>query len=393
MVIAFDTFFLTKRLRNVGIYEYTSNLFREFRKIVARNNGIAIRYFACPGYSDDVVMEPPAEGCEAVNSNLLRFHRLWRLGLVSLEAKRIHADLIFSPSPTILPLGLLPVAVTMHDAMGEKLPRKLLGPWSSSVLHRAVWYGCAKLSQRIITCSECSKRDLVEVYNLSPEKVAVAYLSHDQNVFNTLPVEAKTQSSVLAKFGIRRPYILHHGMVQARKNVGRLIQAYQVMRSQRPGLDLQLVLAGPSGWGSESIRGMANGGGSDGQIIFTGALSKEDLAVLVKGAYLCVIPSLYEGFCLPMVEAMACGVATITANNSCMPEISGGVLRYFDALSVDDITAAMRDVLEDNGLRDQLALRGLQRAAEFSWERCAQETLSAIAGVRQGDLQPVCCSA
>jgi glycosyltransferase involved in cell wall biosynthesis len=106
----------------------------------------------------------------------------------------------------------------------------------------------------------------------------------------------------------------------------------------------------------------------------TGQLPDEDLALLVKNATLAVIPSLYEGFCLPMVEAMACGLPTIASNSSCLPEISGGVLEYFDPLSVEAMAHVIQRVLEEPDLRSRLRARGLGRASEFSWERCARQT-------------------
>jgi alpha-1,3-rhamnosyl/mannosyltransferase len=110
----------------------------------------------------------------------------------------------------------------------------------------------------------------------------------------------------------------------------------------------------------------------------TGALNDRDLSLLVRGALLEVIPSLYEGFCLPMVEAMASSVPTIAANTSCLPEISGGVLRYFNPESVDDMALCMETVLLSRDLQAELAQRGRERARKFSWELCAEETLAVI---------------
>jgi glycosyltransferase involved in cell wall biosynthesis len=378
LVIAFDTCFLTKRYRNVGIYEYSRNLLREFRKLEEQDTSIGIRYFASSSYSDDIVLEGSVAGCEAVNTSLLRFHRLWQLGLVTAAAKSVRADVILSPSPIILPLGIVPVAVTIHDAMPERLSQQLLARTVPLPLGRVAYWLAAKLSHKILTISAHSKRDLVEVYNLSPEKISVVYLGYDRNTFNTSPVDSDVRRSLLTSLGIQGPYILHHGMVQLRKNLGRLIQAYGILLNRRPSLRLQLVLAGPFGWGSEQIRQMANRPGEHGKVIFTGALDSRELALLVKGASLCVIPSLYEGFCLPMVEAMACGVPTIAANSSCMPEVSGGVLRYFDPLSEEDMAATMENVLDHSELCEELVTKGLKRASEFSWRRCAQETLAAL---------------
>jgi len=113
-------------------------------------------------------------------------------------------------------------------------------------------------------------------------------------------------------------------------------------------------------------------------VILTGALSDPDLSLLVRGASLEVIPSLYEGFCLPMVEAMACGTPTITANSSCLPEVSGGVLRYFNPNSVEDMAACMEMVVQSRDLQAELAERGREGAQKFSWELCAQETLAVL---------------
>ena len=108
------------------------------------------------------------------------------------------------------------------------------------------------------------------------------------------------------------------------------------------------------------------------------ALPAEDLSILVKNAALCAIPSLYEGFCLPLIEAMACGIPTIASNSSCIPEISAGKLRYFDPLSVEEMAVEMERALTDAGLRKELREAGLRRASEFSWQRCAQETLRVL---------------
>jgi len=113
-------------------------------------------------------------------------------------------------------------------------------------------------------------------------------------------------------------------------------------------------------------------------VIFTGILADADLALLIKGASLAVIPSLYEGFSLPMVEAMACGVPTVASQTSCLPEISGNVLAYFDPLSIEDMASCMQSVLLDSQLSQRLREDGVARAREFSWERCAREALKVL---------------
>jgi glycosyltransferase involved in cell wall biosynthesis len=252
-----------------------------------------------------------------------------------------------------------------------------------NLLERVRIRNAAKFSVKCITDSQCSKKDLVKTYGLPPEKVAVVHLGYDQAVFNSLPADSARQKSLMARHGIRRPYIFHHSVLQPRKNLVRLIQACGHLWSQRRFREFQLVLAGPFGWNYEPILAAANKSGAADQIIFTQALPDDDLATLLKGASLCVIPSLYEGFCLPMVEAMACGTPTIAADASCLPEISGGVLRYFDPLSIHKIANAIATALQDSALRQQLSKAGILRASKFSWTRCATETLAVLASSQQ----------
>jgi glycosyltransferase involved in cell wall biosynthesis len=372
LIIAFDTYFLAERFRNVGIYEYAKNLFEEFQRLTTNNGSIEIRYFVSGGYS---LTSKSSPGFEAISTQLLGWDRLWRRGLVSYAAMRAHADLIFSPSPLIVPLGVVPVAVTIHDAIPIRLSRHIAG--NNRGLRMFTWVA-ARMSQRILTDSEHSKRDLVEIYNLAPEKVSVVHLGYDQSTFNSSPVNSAAHAALLARLGIRGPYILHHGMVQKRKNLAKLIEAYAILLNRHYNLGHQLVLAGPFGFGSEEIRRMADEGMTRGKVIFTGPLPAEELAQLIKRASLCVIPSLYEGFCLPMIESMACGVPTIASNSSCIPEISGGVLRYFDPQSEEDMAATMEVVLEHSDLQRELVRNGLKRASEFSWTRCAQQTIAAL---------------
>jgi len=179
---------------------------------------------------------------------------------------------------------------------------------------------------------------------------------------------------------MQKPYILHHGVIQPRKNLVRLIEAHQLLLSRRRDLELDLVLAGPWGWKHEKVCEAAKRCSSKrAQVVMAGMLDDDDLALLLKGATLVAIPSLYEGFCLPMVEAMACGIPTVVSNNSCFPEISGNALVYFDPLSIEDIADKIESVLFDSQVRERISRRGIERATEFSWECCGRETLNVVA--------------
>ena len=216
------------------------------------------------------------------------------------------------------------------------------------------------------------------------EKIAVIHDGCDQSLFNTASPDIRAAAALQARLGIDRPYLLHHGTIQPRKNLKRLIEAFNLMRSRDAGLDFDLVLAGQLGWASDETVNAAADSRSRGRVILAGVLGDPDLALLIKGSTLAVVPSLYEGFSLPMVEAMACGVPTIASQTSCLPEISGNGLAYFDPLSIEAMASCMQAVLRDSEMSMRLRQQGIERAREFTWERCARETLDVLTRVGGG---------
>lgn len=375
MVVAFDTWIFRSSHRHSGIYNYAKSLLAQFRVLAQKDLDLSIRLFFDPKYSDHDVDLSASERTETVGTTSLQFHRLWQLGGIIAAAKRAGADLVFSPTSHTCPFGSLPVVTTIHDVTPLTSPS--FGA-VGNLLERIRLRNAAKFSAACITDSEHSKSDLVNAYGLPPEKVTVAYLGYDRSVFNSSPVAPETQRQLLARHGIRRPYIFHHGAIQPRKNLVRLIHACKELWAKSSFDNFQLVLAGPLGWKYQPILSAAREAQAEGKIVFTGPLADDDLACLLKGATLSVIPSLYEGFCLPMIEAMACGVPTIASNASCLPEVSGGVLRYFDPLSVEDIVANVEEALTSSALRVRLVENGLKRSSEFSWDRCAVQSLMAL---------------
>jgi glycosyltransferase involved in cell wall biosynthesis len=298
------------------------------------------------------------------------------LGGASLAAKRIAADVMFSPSCNIFPLRNPPMVCTIHDATPFVMPSQ-----SRSMVRAQRFFlrSAAQRSRAIITVSERSKQDLVKTCNVSPEKINVVHNGYDKERFNEMPADPDKLKALRSRLGVQRPYILHHGVLQPRKNLIRLIEAHQLLLSRRTDLELDLVLAGPAGWEHEKVVQAGKRYSSNrGQVVIPGMLDDDELALLLKGATLAVIPSLYEGFCLPMVEAMACGIPAVVSNNSCFPEISGNALIYFDPLSIDDMADKIEFVLFDSQMRDCIRRRGLKRASDFSWEGCGRETLNVL---------------
>lgn len=376
MKIAFDSWPLSPRFRHQGTYVYATNLVSEFRKAARRCPSLEFSLFAPAGDSNGATFPQESSRFSVVRSALFDRERLWRLCGASLAGTRIGADLMFSPSCNIIPLGKLPMVCTIHDVTPIVMPchaRRIV------LAQKFFLRAAAQRSRAIITVSQCSRQDLVERCGVPEEKVTVVHNGYDRHCFNEAPPDGKKLQELRTRLGIQRPYILHHGVIQPRKNLKRLIEAYRLLLSRHGDLDLDLVLAGALGWDYEQI--FAAGKECQGErekVIFAGTPSNEDLAQLVKGATLVVIPSLYEGFCLPMVEAMACGVPAIVSDNSCFREISANALEYFDPRSIDDIAGTMERALCDSDVRSQIRMRGSHRAADFSWERCGRETLNVL---------------
>jgi glycosyltransferase involved in cell wall biosynthesis len=381
--IALDSWTLASRFRCQGTYVYTQNLLREFKTIVRHDAAVRFSLFASNRNGNDAIHIASEDRFELRSSALLDHDRLWRFGGAGLSASRAHADVMFIPTAATLPVGPVPAVSTIHDVTPITMPSHSA---PVSAMQRLLLKGCARFSRAIITSSECSKNDIVTHLGVPEEKVVVIHDGCDQSLFNTDPPEMAKLAAFHARLGIDKPYLLHHGTIQPRKNLKRLIQAFHLMLAENADLEFDLVLAGQRGWASDEVVNAAAESRGRGRVILAGMLDDPDLALLIKGATLAVVPSLYEGFSLPMVEAMACGVPTIASNTSCLPEISGNALAYFDPLSVEAMAACLQAVLRDSEFRRHLSEKGINRAREFTWERCARQTLAVL--MKAGQARP-----
>lgn len=372
--IAFDSAALNPKYENHGIQVYARKLLTALKSVAPRHE-MEIRPFI--SRTEDCGSFEERAGFRPRKTSLLQFDRLWRYGGAPVAALLDGADVLFSPNGASLCLNpLIPTVTTIHDLTPMVMPhfsRRIAFLLKTLVMHSA------RTSAAIITVSEHSRRDIVRVCSVPASRVHVVYEGYDRAIFHDSKPDPVALESLLSRWAVKRPYILHHGAVQPRKNLTRLVAAYRMMLEQNHGMDFELVLAGPLAWQYEEIVEAAREtAGKRGRVVMTGAISDQDLSLLLRGAALEVIPSLYEGFCLPMIEAMACGVPTIAADNSCLPEVSGGVLRYFDPFSVQAVCKCMTEVLQSNDLQAELAGKGKERAARFSWELCAEQTLDVL---------------
>jgi glycosyltransferase involved in cell wall biosynthesis len=206
----------------------------------------------------------------------------------------------------------------------------------------------------------------------------VVYPGYDQTIFQPVRDEGVIEA-VKARYGIAGDYALFVGTLQPRKNLIRLIEAFSNFRF--PISDFRLVIAGKKGWLYQEIFRWVEELGLEKKVVFTGYVPEGDLPVLLSGARLFVFPSLYEGFGLPVLEAMACGTPVVCSNASSLPEVAGDAAVLVDPQDVEGLAAAMERVLGDEELRAELIVRGFEQARKFSWERCARETLDVLESV------------
>ena len=259
--------------------------------------------------------------------------------------------------------------VTFHDMSG------LLMPEMHSILKR--WYLrffiplTAKLADRLIFVSEAARTDYLDVYSVPLNKTAVIHHAVSKQFTPNIPEEQL--AVVRAKYQISGPYVLFIGTLEPRKNIPRLIEAFAKLTKEFP--NERLVIVGMKGWFYDEIFHLTSQLALTERVRFTGFVDEADKPALLCGADLFVYPSLYEGFGIPILEALACGIPTVTSNRSSMPEIAGDGAITVDPTNTGKIHEAMRILLSDDLLRNQIRVRALEQSAKFSWDTSAAATL------------------
>lgn len=237
-----------------------------------------------------------------------------------------------------------------------------------------------KKADKIIAVSESTKQDLIDLYKINTKKIKVIYSGVGEEFrkisvsqFPSFPVSIKN------KYHLPDKFVLYFGTIEPRKNIVGLIRAFELLKEKNKDFEeFYLVIAGGRGWLDKKIFKAAKESKYASHIIFTGFVNPEDKVYLYNLAALFVYPSFFEGFGFPPLEAMACGVPTITSANSSLPEVVGDSAIMVDPYDIEELTWAMELVLVDDNLKRELSRRGLERAKMFSWDKCAEETLSLI---------------
>ena len=285
--------------------------------------------------------------------------------------RRVAAD-VLHVSYTAPPICPCAIVLTVHDISFALFP-SFFSLRDRLLLSASVPLSC-RLATRIIAVSEQTKRDLVRQYAVPPQKIKVVHEAVDERFSNRASADEALRTR--RKYAGGRRYVLALGNIQPRKNLGRLVEAYALLTSAgMVAEDIALVIAGQAQRGASEVFDQVAARGLADKVCFPGYVADDDLPALYRGAEVFVHPSLYEGFGLPPLEAMACGTPVVCSNASALPEVIGQGAALVDPYDTDALAETLGTLLNDGARRRDLSASGLARAAQFSWERTAQETL------------------
>lgn len=299
-----------------------------------------------------------------------------QLALPVIAARRGY-DVLFLPAANRrVPLAApCPMVGTVHDFSGIHVADKY-DPARMFYIRKVLPFLVRRLDH-VLTVSEASRRDIVEYAGVAPEKVTVTPLAADASVFYPGDREAAA-AHVQARYGVRGPYLLYISRIEhPGKNHARLIRAFERLKS-RQDIPHQLLLAGSDRERAKEVHEIAGLSPWADDILFTGFVPNQDVPALYRGAEAFVFPSLYEGFGLPLLEAMACGTPVAAANLSSLPEVAGDAALLFDPYDEEQIEETLGRLVREPDLRRSLTDKGTARARGYTWDKTAEATLAAI---------------
>jgi glycosyltransferase involved in cell wall biosynthesis len=361
MKIAIDV----RKWRDYGIGTYVRNLVRHLARLDRETT-----YLLFCNAADEAKLRDLAENFVPVVESSAGYGVREHLSL-PIKLKRLGAELLHSPHYVRPLLCTIPTVVTIHDCIHllfpQYLPNRMAFRYARFVMGSAI-----RNSAIVFTVSEASRADILRFYPATdPAKVHVVPNAIDAQLLED-PGEAE-RARVRERYQIRGRFVMFAGNVKPHKNLERLIRAFALVRGQEGNEDLRLVLIGDDVSRYASLRRTADEAGVRQDVRFFGFVPHETLAALYRMATVFAFPSLYEGFGLPPLEAMACGTPVVTSRISSLPEVVGDGALLVDPYSEQEIAHAIARLLDDEDLRRRLVERGLERAASFSWERSVRQ--------------------
>lgn len=349
----------------VGVSVYTLKLLEYFQKVSSSKKQFLIFLKAKPNL--DLPPENDFYKYAIIRGDILWSHTFLPLELYKRRILGQNIKMFFSPAHYAPRISPIPTIVTIHDLSyfyypGEFLKKDLykLKNWTKYSLEKA---------KKVIAVSNTTKKDIVKFYNVHEDKIEVVYNGYEKTS-PYLPSLNKEEKKGWSK------YILYVGTLQPRKNVDCLIDAYNLFRKQYP--EFKLTIVGKKGWLYEHIFKKVEDLKLKKDVNFKGYVSDDELSNLYKNAFCFILPSLYEGFGIPILEAMSMGCPVISSFTSSLPEVGGEACLYFDPKDPNELTEKIFKLVKNRKLRREMINKGKERLRLFSWQKCAAETLNIL---------------
>lgn len=292
-------------------------------------------------------------------------YRLWFDHLLHRRLKSLRADAFISPDGFLALHSPVPSLAVIHDLNFEHHPDDL--PRAYRDYYRTWFPRFARHATRIATVSDFSRRDIAERYEVHPGHIDVVYNGVGPEF---MPLEEKEKAAARASLTGGHPYVVCVGSLHPRKNIARLLLAFDKLLADHPS-DLRLLVVGERFWWDERMQHAWDQMAHKDRVVFTGRLGQQQLVQAIGGAMALAFVSYFEGFGIPVAEAMRCGVPVVAAEATCLPEVAGDAAHYCDPFSVNDISRALYEVCNDPVLRERLSRTGTRRAARYTWEGAA----------------------
>jgi glycosyltransferase involved in cell wall biosynthesis len=371
MRIGFEGKVLTRRIGGIG--RYAIHLLEALLSLSSQQHpDLEFVIFTAPQTDREILREVGTETSECfrgIKSTLLRSSVLLPVG-VRWERIEVFHGLDQSGIPLFFKAGKY--VVTIHDVI------PLVLPWAFSARHRLVLAtALARIrsqAEMVIVPSTAAAEDVVQFLRVERERIRVIPMGCEPRF---QPADEPARAATLRRrYHLPERYILFVGTLEPRKNIHTLLRAFARVIAEMPQDELMLVIAGGNGWGGEDYRSTVDALKLHRHVRFTGFVEDDHLPDLYRGALLFVYPSLYEGFGLPVLEAMACGTPVITSDRASLPEVAGDAALLVDPTRPEALAAAMASILSDSDLRQVLRAKGLARAQAFTWDAVAQQTIA-----------------
>ena len=353
----------------VGVGQYSLSILKEWRKIASPHNQFII-----------YLSQPPQFWMPKKNQyfsyRIFGPQRFWTQFALpfNLFSKKRAIDIFFSPAHYAPRFSPIKTVVTIHDLAYFYYPQEFkkndlwqLKSWTKYSVKKAA---------KIIAVSQNTKKDLIKFYKINPQKITVVHNGYDTRRFNGQLGSSQIEK-IKRKYKINSDYLVYLGTLQPRKNIEALIKAFPQVNKRFN--KLKLVVIGKKGWLYKSIFSQVKKLGLEKKVIFTDFVLDEEIPFLLAGAKLFILPSLYEGFGITALEAMACGVPTLVSRVSSLPEVVDSAGHYIEnPQNYSEISQKIAQILENPKLQKELSEKGTKQAQKFSWKNCAEETLKVL---------------